>query len=77
MRCVLDRMWSWCVGQCCPDIHTRGLSRSVQLDMAVVIELQEQDTEQARPQMTDAALPGRLLHCPPLCTPGCQECGGN
>jgi hypothetical protein len=23
--CVLDRMWSRCGGQCCPDMHMRGL----------------------------------------------------
>jgi hypothetical protein len=45
--------------------------------MAVVIELQELDAERAWPRMMATALPRRLLHCPPLCTPGCQECGGD
>lgn len=81
VRCVLDRMCAWYVGRY-RHIHTRGLwilggSRSVRLDMAVVIRLQALDTEQACPRMTGAALPRRLLHCPLLCTPGCQEYGGD
>ena len=51
--CVPGRMWSWCVVYRaeCGHTHKRIVvtwgSRSVQLDMAVVILIQELDTEQA------------------------------